>query len=84
MLFDEGKYRLYNQNITARDPLGFEDSKKYSQRLKDYQKKSQLPEAVLNAEGTMGGIQVLISAMAFAFMGGEHGFGGGREDNPCF
>ncbi|NOR14415.1 MAG: acetyl-CoA carboxylase carboxyltransferase subunit beta [Candidatus Aminicenantes bacterium] len=84
MLYDGGKYKLYDQNITALDPLGFEDTKKYSQRLKDYQKKSQLPEAVLNAEGTMGGIKVLISAMAFAFMGGSMGSVVGEKITRAF
>jgi len=84
MLFDGGEYKLYDHNITALDPLGFEDTKKYSQRIKDYQKKSQLPEAVLNAEGTMGGIKVLISAMAFAFMGGSMGSVVGEKITRAF
>ncbi len=84
MLFDEGKYTLYDHNITALDPLNFEDTKRYSLRLKEYQEKSQLPEAVLNAEGTMDGIKVLISAMAFAFMGGSMGSVVGEKITRAF
>jgi acetyl-CoA carboxylase carboxyl transferase subunit beta len=84
MLFDDGKYKLYDQNVTPLDPLGFEDSKKYSQRLKENHQKSRLPEAVLNAEGSLGGIKVLISAMAFAFMGGSMGSVVGEKITRAF
>lgn len=73
MLFDEHQYKLVDQNITPEDPLGFEDSIKYSQRLEENKKRTSLPEAVLNAEGTMGGIPVILSVMEFGFMGGSMG-----------
>jgi len=72
-LFDESKYDLLDQNVLPVDALGFEDTKKYSQRLKENQKKTLLPEAVLTGEGTMGGIPLIISAMDFGFMGGSMG-----------
>jgi acetyl-CoA carboxylase carboxyl transferase subunit beta len=53
MLFDEGRYELYDENMN--------------------QAKTSLPDAVLNAAGSMGGIRVLVSAMEFAFMGGSMG-----------
>ena len=73
MLFDDGKYNLIDQNIFPQDPLHFEDSMKYSDRLKEHKKRTSLQDAVLNADGTMGGIRVIISAMEFAFMGGSMG-----------
>lgn len=73
MLFDNGKYKLIDQNISPQDPLGFEDSMKYSERLEENRKRTSLPDAVLNAEGTMGGIRVIVSAMEFGFMGGSMG-----------
>jgi len=73
MLFDEGKYELYDENIKPLDPLMFEDSKKYSDRLVQYMDKTSLSDAVVNAVGTMGNVKVLISAMDFAFMGGSMG-----------
>lgn len=73
MLFDGGKYDLFDMNILSQDPLGFVDSVKYSERLSQNQKRTSLPEAVLNAEGTMGGIEVVISVMEFGFMGGSMG-----------
>jgi acetyl-CoA carboxylase carboxyl transferase subunit beta len=73
MLFDDGQYSLINQNIFPQDPLQFEDRMKYSDRLKEHKKRTSLQDAVLNAEGKMGGIRVIISAMDFAFMGGSMG-----------
>ena len=73
LLLDEGKYTLFDQNIFPADPLEFEDTQKYSLRLETNKKKTSLPEAVINAEGKMGGIEVIISVMSFAFMGGSMG-----------
>jgi len=73
MLFDDGQYNLLDQNIFPQDSLQFEDSIKYSQRLEENKKRTSLQDAVLNAEGKMGGIRVIISAMDFAFMGGSMG-----------
>jgi len=73
MFFDDGQYSLMDQNIFPQDPLQFEDSMKYSDRLKEHKKRTSLQDAVLNAEGKMGGFKVIISAMEFAFMGGSMG-----------
>lgn len=73
MLFDGGQYNLLDQNIFSQDPLQFEDSKKYSQRLEENKKRTSLQDAVLNAEGKIGGIDVIVSAMDFGFMGGSMG-----------
>jgi acetyl-CoA carboxylase carboxyl transferase subunit beta len=84
MLFDEGQFELYDENIYPQDPLGFEDSKKYSSRLLENRKKTDLPDAVLNAVGFMGGIKVLISAMEFSFMGGSMGSVVGEKVTRAF
>ncbi len=73
MLFDGGQYNLLDQNIFSQDPLQFEDSMKYSQRLEIHKKRTSLQDAVLNAEGKIGGIDVIVSAMDFGFMGGSMG-----------
>ena len=73
MLFDEGLYEFYDENVRPLDPLEFEDTQKYSDRIGEYQAKTSLPDAVLNAVGSMGGLRVLMSAMEFAFMGGSMG-----------
>src|SRR5699024_6323154 len=40
ILFDDGEYEEIGQDIVPVDPLNFEDRKKYSDRLRDYQQKT--------------------------------------------
>jgi acetyl-CoA carboxylase carboxyl transferase subunit beta len=73
MLLDDGQFEELDNAILPVDFLKFVDTQKYFRRLEDYQKKTSLPEATINAAGTMGGIKVVISAMDFSFMGGSMG-----------
>jgi len=73
MLFDDGRFEVVDHGVYPLDPLKFVDGQNYGQRLEESQKKTMLPEAVVNAVGTMGGIRVIIAAMDFAFMGGSMG-----------
>ena len=73
MLFDEGRFDVVDHGVFPLDPLNFVDSQSYAKRLEDSQKKTSLPDAVVNAVGTMGGIGVVVSAMDFSFMGGSMG-----------
>jgi len=73
VIFDQAEYKLTDETLLPLDPLKFEDTNKYSQRLKDNQEKTSLAEAVINAEGMMDGIKVIVSVMDFAFMGGSMG-----------
>jgi acetyl-CoA carboxylase carboxyl transferase subunit beta len=73
ILFDEGKYEVLDENILPVDVLHFEDTQKYSVRLEENKKKTGLDEAVINAKGKIGGIETIVSAMDFFFMGGSMG-----------
>jgi acetyl-CoA carboxylase carboxyl transferase subunit beta len=73
ILFDEGRYELLDERIFPLDALHFEDTRKYTVRLEESQKKTGLDEAVLNARGTIEGIETIVSAMDFSFMGGSMG-----------
>ena len=84
MLFDEGQYTLFDENIAPEDPLKFRDQKPYSNRLKENQDRTSLPDAVLNAIGTMDGLEVVVSAMEFAFMGGSMGSVVGEKITRAF
>jgi len=84
MLFDDGKYQLFDEAIFPKDPLNFKDLKSYSKRLKENQDKTSLPDAVLNATGTMDGLPVVISAMEFSFMGGSMGSVVGEKVTRAF
>jgi acetyl-CoA carboxylase carboxyl transferase subunit beta len=73
LVFDDGKYTRLDEEIFPVDALRFEDSQKYSQRLEENQKKTEMADAVINARGKIGGIEAISSVMEFAFMGGSMG-----------
>jgi acetyl-CoA carboxylase carboxyl transferase subunit beta len=84
ILFDGEEYELFDEAIFPEDPLNFKDSKTYANRLKENQNKTSLPDAVLNAIGTMDGISVVVSAMEFSFMGGSMGSVVGEKITRAF
>ncbi len=77
--FDEGVYEKLDENITSADPLGFVDSKPYKQRIKEAQKKSGLPEAIVSGKGAVGAHLVYAGAMAMDFIGGSMGSAVGEK-----
>lgn len=72
-LFDEQSYTKLPLTKTVMDPLKFKDSKKYTDRLKEYRQKTGLEDAVIVAYGKVSGNPVVIAAFEFAFMGGSMG-----------
>jgi acetyl-CoA carboxylase carboxyl transferase subunit beta len=73
MLFDDGKYQERDADIAPTDPLGFVDQNPYRERLKKNQKATGLLDAIIVGEGKLGGRQVVMAAMEFAFMGASMG-----------
>ena len=60
------------------DPLKFKDNKKYSERLKDAQKKNSTNDSVIVASGTLGRIKLTTAIFDFHFMGGSMGMAAGE------
>ena len=73
LIFDDGKYKELNPNIVSGDPLGFEDTKKYTDRVKATQKSSGLKDAIRTSKGKIDGMDFIIAAMDFSFIGGSMG-----------
>ena len=73
IFFDEGRYEELNSEMTALDPLKFEDTKKYVDRLKSTQAKTGLKDAMRTAYGEIDGWPLMIACMDFAFIGGSMG-----------
>ncbi len=73
MLFDEEQYREFNQEFSSPDPLDFEDTKKYKDRLKKMRKDTGLNDAVVTASGRLNGERVVVGVMDFRFIGGSMG-----------
>jgi len=72
-LFDNGEFEEIGQEIQPTDPLDFEDRKKYSDRLDEYQEKTGHSDAVRVGLGKMNDLDVVITCMDFDFIGGSMG-----------
>lgn len=73
ILFDDNKFTELDENLTSKDPLKFEDTKKYPDRLKAAQAKTNLKDAVRTAVGKSNGKDIVIACMDFTFIGGSMG-----------
>ena len=72
-LFDDKTYELINIPFENNDPLKFKDLKKYSDRMKAAQKKTDQKDAAIVAKGNIGNIEVVVFILDFNFMGGSMG-----------
>jgi acetyl-CoA carboxylase carboxyl transferase subunit beta len=73
ILFDSKKGSEFARGIESADPLKFEDTKKYVDRLKAVQEKTGNKDAIRVAHGKMNGQAIVIAAMDFNFIGGSMG-----------
>ncbi len=73
ILFDDNIFEELWPGMESKDPLKFEDSKKYKDRIKEAQEKTGLKDAVRVALGKSKGEDLLIAAMDFTFIGGSMG-----------
>ena len=73
LLFDDNRYKEFATDIRSGDPLEFRDTKRYRDRLRVYEQRVGKGDAVLCAEGKLDGMNVVICAMEYNFMGGSMG-----------
>ncbi|MDC0637450.1 MAG: acetyl-CoA carboxylase, carboxyltransferase subunit beta [Flavobacteriaceae bacterium] len=73
ILFDDNTFTELDTDLRSKDMLKFEDTKKYTQRLKEAYKKTNLNDAVRTAVGPSMGKQLVIACMDFSFIGGSMG-----------
>ncbi len=73
MIFDGGKYTELNAKVKPGDPLSFEDTKKYTDRVKTTQQNTGLSDAVRTAKGKLNKKDFVVAAMDFKFIGGSMG-----------
>lgn len=72
-LIDPGTWSPMNEDMVSCDPLQFRDRKPYSDRLRDYQTKTGLRDAVATGIGQIEKLPVALGVMDFKFMGGSMG-----------
>ena len=72
-LFDGETWTEHYANLTSTDPLQFTDTKPYRDRLRATIKATGLQDACIVASGRMDGLDVVIAAMEYTFIGGSMG-----------
>ena len=71
VFFGKNNYEILKTPIPKDDPLKFEDSKKYTDRLREARKKTNQECAVMIARGQLNGINITTGAINFDFIGGS-------------
>lgn len=72
MLFD-GEWTEFDANLVSTDPLQFTDTKSYASRLKASRASTGGKDAVIVGAGTIEGIETIVAAQEYAFIGGSMG-----------
>lgn len=67
---DEGSFKEFAEDIYSKDPLDFPN---YVEKMAKAKIKTNLNEAVITGEASIGGHQLIIAIMDFNFMGGSMG-----------
>lgn len=73
LFFDDNRFKELNPKMESADPLKFEDTKKYADRITASQRKTGLKDAIRTAHGEVDGYELMIGAMDFTFIGGSMG-----------
>src|SRR5579871_1934884 len=73
MLFDDGRCTEYDRGLVSTDPLQFTDTKPYRARLEASIEATGLKDAIISASGHIDGIETIVAAMEYSFIGGSMG-----------
>ena len=73
LLVDLGSFKEWDADIAPRDPLNFQDSRSYRERLKSQQAKVGRKDAIVVGEARIEGRRVALCVFDFGFMGGSMG-----------
>ncbi|MFJ4657421.1 acetyl-CoA carboxylase, carboxyltransferase subunit beta [Nocardia sp. NPDC088792] len=73
LLLDQESATPIEHAETVPDPLQFNDSRPYPERLEDARRRTGMTDAISCVRGTLGGVPVVVAAMDFRFLGGSLG-----------
>ena len=79
LLTDVGTFVELDDQLSAADPLRFKDTKRYTDRIKDGKKASELNEAVCTGVGRLGGHLIALGVMDTRFVIGSLGGATGEK-----
>ncbi len=73
ILLDQGSFKEMDRKMKSADPLKFEDTKKYTERVSSTIKKLGLYDAIKIGTGKLEGKNIAFGCMDFKFIGGSMG-----------
>ena len=73
LTLDDGEWLEMDAGLSSTDPLNFVDTKSYRTRLRQMQESTRLLDALMTAQGKVGGRPAIVCAMELAFIGGSMG-----------
>jgi len=73
ILLDKGSFKEISRKMKSADPLNFEDTKKYTDRVSSSIKKLGLYDAIKIGTGKLEGKNIAFGCMDFKFIGGSMG-----------
>src|SRR5437868_335589 len=73
MLFDDAEWTEFDRGLVSTDPLKFTDTKPYRARLDASIESTGLKDAIITASGRIDGIDTIVAAMEYGFIGGSMG-----------
>ena len=72
-LFDDGQWSESDRGLVSTDPLKFTDTKPYCDRLSAGATATGLKDAIIVGQGRIEGIETIVAAMEYGFIGGSMG-----------
>ncbi len=73
ILLDKNSFKELDKKMRSADPLNFEDTKKYSQRIQETIKKVGMNDAVRTGTAKLNQLEIAFGCMDFSFIGGSMG-----------
>ena len=73
IFFDGGSFHELATKIITKDILKFKDTKSYSQRIKEAVSSTGEEEAIVIGKGKLEGVEIVVAAFEFRYMGGSMG-----------
>ncbi len=73
LLVDLGTFKEWDAELEPQDPLAFQDTRTYKDRIKAQQEKTGRKDAMVIGEGAINGRKVALCVFDFGFMGGSMG-----------
>ncbi len=73
LLVDLGTFKEWDAELMPQDPLQFQDTRSYKDRIKAQQEKTGRKDAMVIGQGAINGRKVALCVFDFGFMGGSMG-----------